>query len=372
MKIYRFVAPCLMGTEKLLSNELKFMGAQNVCAENGRVLFDGDLSMLARANIRSRIAERVLLLTARFEAYSFDQLFQRVKSINWSDFLDPNARFPVSGSCLSSKLMSVPDCQAIIKKAVVESLKTVYNNDIFPENGAEYKIKFLILKDQVSIMLDTSGRPLHKRGYRAVSNDAPMKETLAAALCELSKVRSNHIVIDPCCGSGTILIEAAMKALNLPPNLHGHFASEEWSFISKSIWADERVLSESQIRHDASFHAYGFDIDDNTLEISKRNAQLAGVADYITFEHRDIADFNENFEKATVICNPPYGERLLDVSQAENIYRIMGKVFVQKQGWSYTVICPDDDFQKCFGRSADKRRKLYNGTLSCQAYIYYK
>ena len=370
MEKYRFAAPCLMGTEKLLSNELKFMGAENVKAENGRVFFEGNAYMLARANICSRIAERILLLTARFEATDFDSLFESVKAVRWSDYLPYDAKFPVSGSCLSSKLMSVPDCQAIIKKAVVESMKKDFKADVFPESGNEYKIKFLILKDTVSIMLDTSGRPLHKRGYRAVSNDAPIKETLAAALCELSGVRRNHIVIDPFCGSGTILIEAAMKALNIAPNLNGTFAAESWSFIPDQVWETERKKAESEIRHDAAFKAFGYDIDDSALEISKENAKLAGVSDYITFAHRDIADFKEDFEYATVICNPPYGERLLDISQAEEIFRIMGKVFPKQKGWKYTIICPDDDFQKCFGRTADKRRKLYNGTLSCQAYIY--
>lgn len=372
MNKYKFAAPCLMGVEKLLSNELKFMGAENVHAENGRVLFEGDLSVMARANIRSRFAERILLLVSRFNAVSFEQLFRGVKAIDWSRYLNENASFPVTGSCLSSQLMSVPDCQAIIKKAVAESMKSVYKRERFPEDGEEYKIKFLILKDNVSVMLDTSGTPLHKRGYRAESNDAPMKETLAAALTELSRVHSNHIVIDPCCGSGTILIEAALKALNIPPNYKSCFAAEEWGFVPKEIWRSEREKAAQDIKRDVQFHAYGYDIDDNALAISERNAKLAGVADYITFEHRDIADFAQEHEYATVICNPPYGERLLDVGQAEELYRIMGKKFLPKKGWSYTVICPDDDFEKCFGRSADKRRKLYNGTLSCQAYLYFK
>ena len=361
-----------MGTERLLSNELKFMGAENVSAENGRVFFNGDTSILARANIRSRIAERILLVAARFEAFSFEQLFQGVKSVRWSDYLPCDAKFPVTGSCLSSKLMSVPDCQAIIKKAVVESMKEYHKKDVFPESGAEYKIKFLILKDKVSVMLDTSGRPLHKRGYRAVSNDAPIKETLAAALCELSGVRRNHIVIDPCCGSGTILIEAAMKALNIAPNQNGEFAAEKWSFIPCEVWNAERQKAKDDIRRDAAFRGFGYDIDDNALEISRKNAQLAGVAEYITFEHRDLADFSEKHEYATVICNPPYGERLLDITQAEELYRTMGRVFRSRRGWRYTIICPDDDFERCFGRRADKRRKLYNGTLSCQAYIFSK
>lgn len=372
MNNYKFVAPCLMGIEGILSNELRFMGAENVKADNGRVFFEGDSSILARTNIRSRYAERILLLLGSFTALSFEELFQRVKNIPWENFIEKDSQFPVKGNCLSSSLHSVPDCQSIIKKAVVERLRKSYQIDWFEETGALCQIQFLILKNNVSIMLDTSGAPLHKRGYRANSNSAPIKETLAAALVDLSRVRSNHIVIDPCCGSGTILIEAAQKALNIAPNLHRKFISEQWNFIPESVWKEERERARECIKTDVNFQGYGYDIDENALIIAEENAVKAGVSQYITFEQRDIVDFDESLSRATVICNPPYGERLLDIKSAENIYRIMGDKFTPHQGWSYTIISPDDDFEKCFGRTADKRRKLYNGMIKCQVYMYFK
>lgn len=370
---YQFAAPCLMGVEKLLSNELKYMGAENVRADNGRVFFEGGAELIARANLRSRIAERILLLCARFDARSFEELFNGVRRIDWSGYMPLNAQFPVTGSCLSSKLMSVSDCQGIIKKAVAESLKSAYGvKGMLPETGALYKIRFLIFKDNVCVMLDTSGEPLHKRGYRANSGGAPMKETLAAALVELACVRKDHTVIDPCCGSGTILIEAAMSALNIAPGLNRSFASEEWGIAPSGVWESERQLAKSAVRKDALFRGIGCDIDDDVLAVARENAAKAGVADHITFKCRDIRDFNEDFERATVICNPPYGERLLDIEGARDIYKVMGERFYPRQGWSYNIICPDDDFERCFCRRADKRRKLYNGMISCQVYRYFK
>ena len=371
MKKYDFAAPCLMGVEKPLSNELKFMGAENVRADNGRVFFSGGVEMLARANIRCRIAERILLLCARFDAVSFEELFNGVRAVKWSEYLPFGAKFPVTGSCLSSQLKSVSDCQGIIKKAVAESLKSDYAvSGMLPESGALYKIRFLILKDNVCVMLDTSGEPLHKRGYRANANGAPIKETLAASLCELARVRRDHTVIDPCCGSGTIVIESALKALNIAPGLNRSFAAESWELAPSGVWENERSTARGEIRRDAAFRGIGYDIDEQALKVARENAEKAGVSDYISFYNRDLRDFSEDIERATVICNPPYGERLLDVKQAEELYHAMGERFVKREGWSYNVICPDDDFERCFGRRADKRRKLYNGMISCQLYQY--
>lgn len=372
MDYYNFLAPCLMGVEGILANELRFLGAKNVRADNGRVFFEGSSNILAKANICSRYAERIMILLSSYKAVTFEELFQGVKNIEWEHYIDKNGKFPVKGSCLSSKLHSVPDCQSIIKKAVVERLKTKYNTEWFSEDGSLFKIHFLIFKDNVSIMLDTSGESLHKRGYRAKANSAPIRETLAAALVDLSRVRSNHTVIDPCCGSGTILIEAAQKALNIAPNLNRSFTAENWSFIPKAAWSEEREKAKHNIHSDVLFHAYGYDIDNSALETALQNAEKAGVSDYITFSNRNISDFKEDFERASVICNPPYGERLLDITEAEKIYKIMGKNFVSKKGWSYTIISPDDDFEKCFGKKADKRRKLYNGMIKCQVYMYFK
>lgn len=365
-----FAAPCIFGLEGICANELKFLGIQNVRAENGRVLFEGGWDTLAKANIRSRYAERIQILLAEFRATDFQTLFERVKAIEWERFIGMSDAFPVKGRCLSSQLMSVPDCQKIIKKAVVTRLSERYMLSWFEETGPARQIQFLILKDKVSILLDTSGAGLHKRGYRADSNDAPLKETLAAAMVELARVRPNHFVTDPMCGSGTLLIEAAMKAKNIAPGLKRYFACEKWSCVPKDVFARERELAQSQIRTDISFRASGSDIDASALETARHNAELAGVGDLIAFERRDIRDFQLSEGYQTVITNPPYGERLLDLRAAEELYKVMGEKFRREKGKSYTVITPDDDFEKLFGRKADKRRKLYNGTLKCQVYLF--
>ena len=367
-----FSAPCIFGLEGICANELKFLGIQNVRAENGRVLFEGDFNTLARANICSRYAERIQILLAEFEAKSFDELFENVNKIEWENFIRISDAFPVKGRCLSSTLMSVPDCQKIVKKAVAARLSERYMLSWFEETGPVHQIQFLIIKDRASVMLDTSGAGLHKRGYRAESNDAPIKETLAAAMAELARVRPNHFVTDPMCGSGTILIEAATKAMNIAPGVNRYFACEKWSCVPKSAFEEEREKAKAAVRTDCSFLAEGYDIDESALETAKHNAQLAGVADKITFAKRDIRDFKLSDGFQTVITNPPYGERLLDITAAEELYKIMGEKFLSEKGKSYTIITPDDDFEKVFGRKADKRRKTYNGTLKCQIYMFYK
>ncbi len=368
----KFSAPCIFGLEGICANELKFLGIEDVMAENGRVLFSGDFNTLAKANINSRYAERIQILLGEFEARNFEQLFENVKNLPWEQFIGISDAFPVKGRCLSSKLMSIPDCQKIIKKAVVSRLSERYMLSWFEETGPVHQIQFLILKDKVSVMLDTSGAGLHKRGYRAESNDAPIKETLAAAMVELARVRPNHFVVDPMCGSGTLLIESAMKALNIAPGLNRYFACEKWSCIPKEVFAEERELAKSKIRHDCTFKAEGSDIDEFALEVARKNAQKAGVTDRITFFKRDINDFELSEGFQTIITNPPYGERLLDIKSAEELYSVMGKRFKKANGKSYTIITPDDDFEKIFGRKADKRRKMYNGTLKCQVYMFYK
>ncbi len=368
----KFSAPCIFGLEGLCANELRFLGIEDVVAENGRVTFSGDYSTLAKANINSRYAERIQILLAEFEAHTFDELFENVKNICWEDLISFDEAFPVKGRCLSSKLMSVPDCQKIIKKAVADRLSQKYMLPWLEETGSIHQIQFLILNDKVSIMLDTSGAGLHKRGYRADSNDAPIKETLAAAMVELARVRSNHFVTDPMCGSGTILIEAAMKAMNIAPGLKRYFACERWKCIPKAVFEKERELAKSKIRSDCTFKAEGFDIDEIALKTARKNAELAGVGDRITFTKRDVKDFVLSDSFQTIITNPPYGERLLDIKSAEELYKIMGEKFKREKGKSYTVITPDDDFEKIFGRKADKRRKMYNGTLKCQVYMYFK
>ena len=367
-----FVAPCLLGLEGLLANELKFGGFENVRAENGRVLFSGDWSAMVRANISSRIAQRIMLLLAEFTAVDFEALYQGVKKINWSEFIGEKDSFPVKGGTLDSQLSSIPACQRIIKKAVVDKLREAYDTEWFSEDGPVHRIQFRIFKNRVSVMLDTTGPALNKRGYRALSNDAPIRETLAAAMVELARVRADHTVCDPFCGSGTILIEAARKALNIMPGINRSFAFEEWEQAPKDVTAAERERAREGERRDALFKAFGYDIDEEALDIARRNAEIAGVGDRIVFEKRDIKDFDDTFERVTVITNPPYGERMLDREEAARLYRIMGKKFEKKPYHSYTVISPDEDFEKLFGRAADKKRKLYNGMMKCYVYMYFR
>ena len=372
MDKFELVCPCMLGVEGLIAQELRDNGMENVRPENGRVVFDGSPEILARANLISRYSERVQILMDTFTAMSFEELFQQVKKLPWEEFIGRNDAFPVKGRSLSSQLSSIPDCQKIIKKAVVERLREKYHIDWFPEEGNLYQIQFLILKDKVSVMIDTSGAGLHKRGYRKTSTEAPIKETLAAAMCKLARVRTDGTIYDPFCGSGTILIEAATMAHNIAPGLRRHFAAEKWNWISGSVWQQERDRARDLINKDAAFEAYGFDIDPSAVVLTLDNAKKAGVSKKIHASVSDVRNFAPNTQYGCIITNPPYGERLLDIKGAQEIYGIMGRVFVRKRGYSYTVISPDDDFEKCFGRKADARRKLYNGMIRCQVYQYFK
>ncbi len=369
---FKLITPCRLGVEGLVSNDLKNMGMENVISENGRILFDGDERAIARANINLRYSERVQILLGDFVATDFDMLFDGVKALPWENFIGRDDCFPVKGSCVSSQLASVPNCQSIIKKAIVERLKSKYNITWFSEEGATYQVQFLIMKDKVSLMIDTSGAGLHKRGYRKKATDAPIKETLAAAMANIARVRSDGTFYDPFCGSGTVLIEAAMYALNVAPGIKRNFSAQNFNWINKSLWDEERVRAKDLIKRNTTFTATGFDIDQNAVNLSLENAKKAGIAKCIDASVRDIRDFKSISEYGCVICNPPYGERLLDVNTARAIYKTMGQVFESKRGWSYSVITPDEDFEKCFGKKADKRRKLYNGMLKCQLFQYFK
>ncbi|MEE1011144.1 MAG: class I SAM-dependent RNA methyltransferase [Acutalibacteraceae bacterium] len=367
-----FVIPCLLGMESLIAGELKDLGAENVLAENGRVLFSGDENILARVNICSRFAERVQILVGSFEARSFEELFQGAKALAWEEWIGSLDAFPVKGYSINSTLFSTRDCQAIIKKAVVERLKSKYKIEWFEETGPVHQIQFSIMKDKVSMLIDTSGMGLHKRGYRLDANDAPIKETLAAALCSLSHLRPYHKLYDPMCGSGTILIEGAMMAANMAPGINRRFSAERFGVINRNVWEEERERAKSLVRPIDDFMAYGSDIDKRALELAKVNAERAGVGSKIQFKVADVASFRPETERGTLICNPPYGERLLSLNECEEIYKSMGKAFEQKKGWSYSIISPDEEFEKAFGRKADKRRKLYNGMIKCQLFMYYK
>lgn len=366
------VCPCLLGVEGLVADDLKMAGLSGVRAENGRVFFDYSEEALVTSNIICRYGERILINLKTFKAESFEELFQGVKSIPWQDFIGKNDAFPVKGRVLDSKLSSVPTCQSIIKKAVVQKLSEKYGISWFEEDGSTYQIQFLIMNDTVSIMLDTSGQGLHKRGYRKDSNEAPIRETLAATLAKLSRVRHDANYIDPFCGSGTVLIEGAMLALNIAPGIKRSFVSENWGFVNKKLWQEAREKAHDVIIRDTAFHATGYDIDPKAVELTLNNAKKAGIAKKVSVIQRDIKDYNQLEQYGCVVCNPPYGERLLDIESARKIYRTMGEKFESKKGWNYTIISPDEEFENYFGRKADKRRKLYNGMIKCQVYMYYK
>lgn len=367
-----FCIPCLLGMEGFIADELRALEAENVCAENGRVLFSGDENILARVNICSRFAERVQIVVGSFVAKTFEELFQGTKSLEWERWIGSRDAFPVKGYSINSTLFSVRDCQAIIKKAVVERLKSQYNIQWFDETGPVHQIQFSFNKDVVTLLLDTSGAGLHKRGYRPQSNAAPIKETLAAALCNASRLRSYHTLYDPMCGSGTILVEGALMAMNIAPGLNRNFSCDRWDQLDRSIWKTEKERARDLEKRDCDFMAIGSDISPEAVELAMLNAKQAGVADKIKVSVADIRNFKGESEKGTLICNPPYGERLLDIDEASRLYSIMGRVFERKHGWSYTIISPSETFEQDFGRRADKRRKLYNGMIKCQVYMYFK
>ncbi len=368
----KFVAPCLFGIEGLLGDELRSMGAENVNAENGRVLFEGDEFMLARANLCSRYAERILILVGSFPAGSFEQLFEGVKALPWEQFVGKDDAFPVKGWSINSALHSIPDIQSIVKKAVVERLKSKYNISWFAETGPVYQIQFSILKNMASLMIDTSGEGLHKRGYRANATAAPIKETLAAAMAYIAHIYPDSTLYDPLCGSGTILIEGALMVNNIAPGLKRSFAAERFRCFSDPIWREERTRAQDNIKRAADFQAIGNDVDENALKLTEQNAKLAGVASQFKLQKKDIADFAREGERGLIITNPPYGERLLDIKEAETIYKTMGQVFHQQKGWRYYIISPHEEFETVFGRPADKRRKLYNGMIKCQMFMYFR
>ena len=366
------VAPCLFGIEGIAADEFKRMGFEQVEAQNGRVMLEGDEFMLTRANINSRFAERILINMGEFDAVTFTELFDNVKSLPWENFIGKDDAFPVNGWSINSQLSSIPDCQSIIKKAIVERLKSKYNISWFEETATEYKVRFSIHKNKVTMMIDTSGEGLHKRGYRRNSNAAPLKETLAAAICDMARIYPDSTVIDTFCGSGTLLIESAMMAKKMAPGLRRSFAAERFSFIDGKVWQEERARANSMILTDIDFTATGYDIDPQAVDLTLHNAKCAGVEKYVRASIGDVRNFTVPKERCLVLANPPYGERLLDVREAEELYRIMGEKYTFGDGQKYFIISPHDEFEKFFGCPADKRRKLYNGMIKCQLFMYFK
>lgn len=377
-EVFRLLAPTLFGLEGLAADELRYAGFQNVVAENGRVFFDADFDGIARANMLLRCAERVELVMGSFSALSFDDLYEGAKAIPWERFIGEKDQFPVTGWSLNSQLHSVPDCQRIIKKAVVDHLSGCYGIAHFEETHSLVQIRFSIMKDEVTLMLDTSGEGLHKRGYRKNANAAPIRETLAAAIASLARVRSDSLVVDPMCGSGTLLIESALKACHIAPGLMRHFLFETWEAFPKDSFPRVREELLSDVRRQTDFRGLGFDIDPEAIRLSEENASLARVKSKLAFQTADIRAFRqdelprEGHRKTLILCNPPYGERLLDEKQARQLYKAMGVVLEEKHDTTLAIISPDESFESYFGRKAKKRRKLYNGMLKCQLYLYYE
>ena len=368
--MYTLVAPCFFGTEHTLSFEVKRLGAQNVKVTDGRVAFEGDAAMIAAANLNLRTAERVLLLLKTFPAATFDELFDGVYSVPWEDLLPTDAAFPVTGSSLDSQLSSVPACQSIIKKAVVKRLMAKHHTSVLPESGTEYKIRFMLRKNVCEIMLDTTGEGLHKRGYRRNAMEAPIRETLAATIADLGRVRRDSLVEDPFCGSGTLLIEAAQKAMNIAPGLKRRFAAERYSFVPAALWAEQRQKALAESKLDVGFEAFGYDIDPAAVAQANVNAKLAGVENRCHFEVADVATFAAKPE-AIVLTNPPYGERLGTIEGAAKLARTLGQQMEASPCAGLYAITADMDFELHYGKRANKRRKMYNGMIPCQLYMYY-
>lgn len=361
--------PCLFGLEGLVSDELKRLDMKNVRAENGRVFFSGTDYDLARANINLRTGERVMIVVGETEALSFDMLFEGVKAMPWERFIPIDGVFPVKGYSLNSALHSIPDCQKIVKKAIVERLKSKYKTDWFRETGAKYPVQFAIMNDTATLCIDTSGEGLHKRGYRPQGNAAPLRETLAAAMVKLSRYRGREMLYDPFCGSGTIPIEAAMAALNRAPGLNRAFSAQKWVWPQKNIWP-KAIQEARDLEYHGKYDIWGGDIDPRSIEIAKENTRRAGVAEHIKFEVSEAADFRRENEGGIIITNPPYGERVMEHAEAERIYRRFGSAVKLLKNWKLYILSSHTEFERAFGCKADKKRKLYNGMIKCDLFMY--
>ena len=365
------VATCLFGLEHLLGEEIEALGYERTSTIDGRITFIGDEEAVALSNIFLRYAERVFIKLGSFRAESFEELFEGTRALNWPDFIGRDDAFPVKGHSIKSKLFSIPDCQAIVKRAVVASMTERYGIARFPEEGVKYQIEFFILNDECTLMIDTSGVALHKRGYRREANAAPIRETLACAIAATSRPRENVLLWDPMCGSGTIAIEAAMMMKNIAPGKNRRFAAEAFPFIGKNIWKDAREEAiEGEVEND--FRAYASDIDPACVALAEKNAKNAGVDSVIKVFRMDARKIAAEGRRATIVTNPPYGERMGTERQVEQLYREIGEHFRSLSPWQVYVITSHPSFEKFYGKRADKVRKLYNGMLPCYLYQYFK
>jgi len=371
MKHINLIATATFGLEAIVAGELKNLGYNADKVENGRVTFTGSETDICRTNLHLRTSDRVLIKMGEFPATTFEELFEKTKALPWNEWLPEDACFPVEGKSIRSKLFSVPDCQGIVKKAIVEKLKKTYKRSWFNETGAKYTIEVGLLKDIATLTIDTTGPGLHRRGYRKLAGPATLKETLAAGLILISKWTHDRVLIDPFCGTGTIPVEAAMVGLNMPPGLGRNFISEEWHRIPSSLWVKAREEAKSFIATDRELRIQGLDINEKILGPARYHAKQAGVDKFIHFQCRPVSELSSRFKYGFIITNPPYGERMGEIKEIEQLYRETGKIFESLDGWSYYIITSHPDFEKLFKRKADKKRKLYNGKIQCYLHQYF-
>jgi len=370
MSMFDLIATSAFGLESVVADELKLLGHQNLKVENGKVSFAADRRAIAHCNVWLRTADRVLIRMADFVATDFGQLFDRTVEVPWEELIPENGRMHVVGKSVRSALFSVPDCQSIVKKAVVEAMKRKHRRSWFDESGPVYKIEVALLKDRVTLTVDTTGAGLHKRGYRKAAGEAPIKETLAAGLVLLSRWDSSRILADPFCGSGTIAVEAAMIGRNMAPGLSREFAAEAWPQIPREVWKEVRDEAREAITM-TPVNIHASDADRAVVDIARKNARDAGVADCITFRELAMEQFSPEERFGCIVCNPPYGERTGEKRQVEQLCRQLGHLFARLDNWSMFILSAYPDFERLFGRRADKKRKLYNGTIQCYLYQYF-
>lgn len=371
MKI-QLIATTTFGLEAVAKREIQALGYEILKVEDGKITYMADERGIVRSNLWLRTPDRILMKIDEFKALEFEDLFQRVKGYPWEELIPIDGKFTVNGSSVKSKLSSVPACQSVVKKAIVERLKDFYAVDYFEETGAEYTVKVTLLKDRATITVDTTGVGLHKRGYRVVPVAAPMKETMAAALVMLSFWKPGRLLVDPCCGSGTIPIEAAMIGMNIAPGLGRTFASQEWEFIDKELWKEERKAAYEAIDYDADIRIKASDINPEALEAARENAEEAGVDDCIEFTVADIKDLEATEENGIIITNPPYGERIGEEEGIAQIYKKLRSFFRENEDWSLFMITTDETVEeKVMGREANRRRKLFNGRLKTCYYQFH-
>ena len=369
---YRFVATCLFGLEHLLGEEIDSLGYKRLETIDGRVIFEGDLSAVARCNLWLRTAERVFILLGRWHATSFTELFDGTYALPWEEWVGKDDAFPVKGHSVKSALFSIPDCQSIVKKAAVKRLSDKYGISWFRETGVKYQIEFFILKDEVFMMIDTSGTALHKRGYRPQTLAAPLRETLAAALAKTARPREDVLFWDPFCGSATIPIEASLIMTNTAPGLFRGFAAEGFAKIPEGTWKEAREEARSLINHESKFEAYASDISEEALKNARSAISKSGMNAHIKLFNKNALEISTEGRRGTVVCNPPYGERLGTIEETEKLYRDMGRHFKTLDNWQIYVITSHEKFECLYGRKADKVRKLYNGMIPCYYYQFFR